>query len=61
MVLNFRAAVLRSYEGRSAVEDIRLTAGPAEDELLVRIAPPSPARVKGRGPYRIAAAEPVRV
>lgn len=38
MTLSFRAAVLRSYDARFAVEEVRLTAGPAEDELLVRIA-----------------------
>ncbi|MFG2679712.1 NAD(P)-dependent alcohol dehydrogenase [Streptomyces sp. NPDC048392] len=36
--MKFRAAVLRSYEGRFAVEEVRLHEGPVEGEVLVRIA-----------------------
>ncbi|WP_328661043.1 NAD(P)-dependent alcohol dehydrogenase [Streptomyces sp. NBC_00334] len=36
--MRFRAAVLRSYEDRFAVEDVLLNTGPAEGEVLVRIA-----------------------
>ncbi|TXS48845.1 NAD(P)-dependent alcohol dehydrogenase [Streptomyces sp. t39] len=36
--MRFRAAVLRSYEDRFAVEDVVLTSGPAAGELLVKIA-----------------------
>jgi len=34
----FGAAVLRSYEGRFAIEQVTVNAGPAVDEVLVRIA-----------------------
>ncbi|MFJ4686697.1 NAD(P)-dependent alcohol dehydrogenase [Streptomyces sp. NPDC088789] len=36
--MTFRAAVLRSYEAKFTVEDVRLNTGPAHGELLVRIA-----------------------
>ncbi|MGV9311848.1 NAD(P)-dependent alcohol dehydrogenase [Streptomyces sp. NPDC003691] len=36
--MTFRAAVLRSYDGRFTVEDVVLRSGPADGELLVRIA-----------------------
>ncbi|WP_041541687.1 NAD(P)-dependent alcohol dehydrogenase [Catenulispora acidiphila] len=36
--MRFDAAVLRSYEGRFAVEQVALEEGPAPDEVLVRIA-----------------------
>jgi aryl-alcohol dehydrogenase len=35
--MRFDAAVLRSYEGRFAVEEVMLHAGPADGEILVRI------------------------
>lgn len=38
MALRFDAAVLRSYEGRFAVEKVVLGSGPADGEVLVRIA-----------------------
>lgn len=34
----FGAALLRSYEGRFAIEQVTVNAGPAADEVLVRIA-----------------------
>ncbi|MGS2586161.1 NAD(P)-dependent alcohol dehydrogenase [Streptomyces hebeiensis] len=36
--MRFDAAVLRSYESRFTVEEVSLKAGPAEGEILVRIA-----------------------
>lgn len=36
--MRFGAAVLRSYESRFAVEEVILAAGPADGEILVRIA-----------------------
>ena len=36
--IQFGAAVLRSYESRFALEQVALNAGPAADEVLVRIA-----------------------
>lgn len=36
--MRFDAAVLRSYESRFAVEEVTLNTGPAEGEILVRIA-----------------------
>ncbi|MDX3231910.1 NAD(P)-dependent alcohol dehydrogenase [Streptomyces sp. ME19-01-6] len=36
--MRFAAAVLRSYESRFAVEEVILNAGPADGEVLVRIA-----------------------
>ncbi|MBS2532663.1 NAD(P)-dependent alcohol dehydrogenase [Catenulispora sp. NF23] len=36
--MQFGAAVLRSYESRFALEKVTLNAGPAADEILVRIA-----------------------
>ncbi|WP_369214668.1 NAD(P)-dependent alcohol dehydrogenase [Streptomyces flavofungini] len=36
--MRFDAAVLRSYQSRFAVEEVLLAAGPAEDEVLVKIA-----------------------
>nr|WP_323746651.1 NAD(P)-dependent alcohol dehydrogenase [Catenulispora pinisilvae] len=36
--LQFGAAVLRSYESRFTLEEVTLNAGPAADEVLVRIA-----------------------
>lgn len=36
--MRFRAAVLRAYEGRFAVEDVLVNTGPADGEILVRIA-----------------------
>lgn len=36
--MKFSAAVLRAYESRFAIEDVLLNAGPAEGEILVRIA-----------------------
>ncbi|WP_399894973.1 NAD(P)-dependent alcohol dehydrogenase [Streptomyces sp. BBFR51] len=36
--MRFPAAVLRSYDSRFAVEEVMLNAGPAEGEILVRIA-----------------------
>ncbi|MDX3378403.1 NAD(P)-dependent alcohol dehydrogenase [Streptomyces sp. ME02-6991-2A] len=36
--MRFGAAVLRSYEDPFAVEEVILSSGPAEDEILVRIA-----------------------
>ncbi|MFE2040580.1 NAD(P)-dependent alcohol dehydrogenase [Streptomyces sp. NPDC059477] len=36
--MRFRAAVLRSYDARFSVEEVTLKAGPADGELLVRIA-----------------------
>ncbi|CCB71100.1 NAD(P)-dependent alcohol dehydrogenase [Streptantibioticus cattleyicolor] len=36
--MRFRAAVLRSYTGRFTVEEVVLKEGPAEGEILVRIA-----------------------
>ncbi|MGW0790412.1 NAD(P)-dependent alcohol dehydrogenase [Streptomyces sp. NPDC002911] len=36
--MRFGAAVLRSYENRFAVEEVILNAGPADGEILVRIA-----------------------
>ncbi len=38
MALTFDAAVLRSYESRFAVEEVVLRSGPADGEVLVRIA-----------------------
>ncbi|GAB2904532.1 NAD(P)-dependent alcohol dehydrogenase [Streptomyces mayteni] len=36
--MRFGAAVLRSYEGRFAVEEVVLNAGPVDGEVLVRVA-----------------------
>ncbi|MEU6289788.1 NAD(P)-dependent alcohol dehydrogenase [Streptomyces sp. NPDC046988] len=36
--MKFRAALLRSYEARFAVEEVMLDEGPGADEILVRIA-----------------------
>ncbi|MFI1018738.1 NAD(P)-dependent alcohol dehydrogenase [Streptomyces sp. NPDC020965] len=36
--MRFNAAVLRSAEGRFSIEEVALHAGPADDEVLVRIA-----------------------
>ena len=38
MGIRFGAAVLRSYQSRFAMEQVTLNAGPAPDEILVRIA-----------------------
>ena len=38
MTMRFGAAVLRSYQSRFAVEEVILNAGPADGEILVRIA-----------------------
>lgn len=38
MTTRFGAAVLRSYESRFALEEVVLTTGPADGEVLVRIA-----------------------
>lgn len=38
MTMRFGAAVLRSYESRFAVEEVILNTGPADGEILVRIA-----------------------
>lgn len=38
MALRFDAAVLRSYESRFAVEEVVLDSGPADGEVLVRVA-----------------------
>ncbi|GDY39301.1 hypothetical protein SANT12839_001830 [Streptomyces antimycoticus] len=38
MTKRFAAAVLRSYESRFTVEEVTLGAGPADGEILVRIA-----------------------
>ncbi|GAA3021156.1 alcohol dehydrogenase [Streptomyces fulvorobeus] len=38
MTMRFSAAVLRSYESRFAVEEVRLNTGPADGEILVKIA-----------------------
>lgn len=38
MTSRFGAAVLRSYDSRFAVEEVILNTGPADGEILVRIA-----------------------